>query len=290
MIGQVRLISIAILVFICFLDMAQASTGLSFVEQFFEANQAYKNHQFQQAVDGYRHLIKNGYENGPVHYNLGNAYFRRGDLGRAILSYERACLLIPRDNDLAFNLSHARNQTQDAYSDLQMSSLSDFLGLGGLNRYEVFFGFVLLNFLFFSLLCIRLYKKTEWTYYLSIFLAIVIGIGGCALALKWVAWASDSRAVILSEEVVVRPVRIIEIRFCLNFMPGRWCVLNARRTIGRCCSCQKTKEVGWNLINWSALSKEKCVYDGYFLSVSCVFSCSSCSLAIAAAAATCCSL
>ena len=204
MIRQVRLISSAMLVWVCFLNMAQANTGPSFVEQFFEANQAYKNHQFQQAIDAYLHLIENGPENGQVYYNLGNAYFRRGDMGRAILSYERARLLIPRDGDLVFNLSHARNQTQDASIDLQMSSFSGFLGLGSFNRYETFFVFTLLNLLFFSLLCIRLYKKTEWTYYLSIFLAIVISIGGLALALKWVAWATDNRAVVLSEEVVVQ--------------------------------------------------------------------------------------
>jgi tetratricopeptide (TPR) repeat protein len=204
MIRQVRLIIIAMLVLACFLSMAQTETGPSFVEQFFEANQAYKKHQFQQAIDGYLHLIENGPENGQVYYNLGNAYFRLGDLGRAILSYERARLLIPRDGDLAFNLSHARNQTQDASMDLQMSSLSDVLGLGGLNRYEAFFGFALLNLLFSALLCIRLYKKTEWTYYLSIFMAIVISIAGCALALKWVAWVTDDRAVVLSEEVLVQ--------------------------------------------------------------------------------------
>ena len=204
MIRQVRLISSAILVLVCFLNMAQASTGPSFVEQFFEANQAYKNHQFQQAIDGYLNLIENGLENGQVYYNLGNAYFRAGDLGRAILSYERAHLLIPRDGDLAFNLSHARNQTQDAAMDLQMSLFGDFLGLGGLNRYEVFFAFTLLNLLFFALLCIRLFKKAEWTYYLSIFLAFVISIGGCAVALKWGAWAIDNRAVVLSEEIVVQ--------------------------------------------------------------------------------------
>ncbi len=184
MIRQVRLISSAMLVWVCFLNMAQANTGPSFVEQFFEANQAYKNHQFQQAIDGYLHLIENGPENGQVYYNLGNAYFRRGDLGRAILSYERARLLIPRDGDLVFNLSHARNQTRDASIDLQMSSFSGFLGLGSFNRYEIFFVFTLSNLLFFSLLCIRLYKKTEWTYYLSIFLAIVISIGGLRIGIE----------------------------------------------------------------------------------------------------------
>jgi len=204
MIRQARLIIIGALVFVCFLTMAQAETGTSSVEQFFEANQAYKNDRFQQAIDGYIHLIENGHENGHVYYNLGNAYFRLGDTGRAILAFERARLLMPRDGDLSFNLSHARNQTRDASIDLQTSSLNNFLGLGGFNRHETFFIFILLNVFFFSLLCLRLYKKTEWTYYLSIFLAIVISVGVCAVALKWYTWAYDNRAVVLSEEIMVQ--------------------------------------------------------------------------------------
>jgi tetratricopeptide (TPR) repeat protein len=201
---QVRHIAIGMLVFVCFLNMAQAEIDTSFVEQFFEANQAYKNDQFQQAADDYIRLIENGHENGHIYYNLGNTYFRLGNLGKAILAFERARLLMPRDGDLSFNLSHARNQAQDASIDLQTSSLNSLLGLGGLNRYETFFAFILLNVLFFLLLCIRLYKKTEWTYYLSIFLAIVISVGVCAVTLKWYAWANDNRAVILSEEVMVQ--------------------------------------------------------------------------------------
>jgi tetratricopeptide (TPR) repeat protein len=201
---QTRYIAIVILVFMATLSVAQAKPGTSFVEQFFEANQAYKNDQFQQAIDGYTRLIENGYDNGHVFYNLGNAYFRLGDLGRAILSFERARLLIPRDGDLSFNLFHARNQVQDAAIDLQTSSFSGFLGLDSLNRFETFFGFTLLNILFFSLLCIRVFKKSEWTYYLSIFLAILISIGVCTLMLKWVAWATDNRAVVLAEEIAVQ--------------------------------------------------------------------------------------
>ena len=174
------------------------------IEQFFEANQAYKNDRFQQAIDGYLRLIENRYENGHVYYNLGNAYFRRGDLGRAILSFERASLLLPRDADLSFNLSHARNQVRDASIDLQTPSLGDFLALRGLNLYEIFFAFTLLNILFFSLLSIRLFIKAEWTYYLTIFMTLLICIGVCAVALKWYAWAMDDRAVILAQEVVVQ--------------------------------------------------------------------------------------
>ena len=50
--------------FVCFLNMAQAETDTSFVERVFEANQAYKNNQFQQAANNYIRLIENGHENG----------------------------------------------------------------------------------------------------------------------------------------------------------------------------------------------------------------------------------
>ena len=173
-------------------------------EDFFEANRAYKNDQFQEAVDGYLNLIENGIENGHLYYNLGNAFYRLGNLGRAILFFERARLLLPRDDDLIFNLSHARNQAVDAVGDVQTFSLSDFLGLDSLNLYEVFLVFTIINGFFFFIFGIRLYKKTEWSFYLSIFLAIVIGIGGCALALKWYQVTTDDRAIVLSDEVEVR--------------------------------------------------------------------------------------
>ena len=204
MIRHIRLIGMGLLVFAGVWNMTQTSTAASAVTNFFEANQAYKNDQYRQAADAYNRLIENGVENGHLYYNLGNTYFRLGDLGRSILSFERARLLMPRDADLAFNLAHARNQARDATIDMQASSLNSFLGLDSFNRYEIFLAFTLLNVLFFSLLCVRRYKKTEWTYYLSIFLAIVISIGACALSLKWYAWATDNRGVILSEEVAVQ--------------------------------------------------------------------------------------
>ena len=112
--------------------------------------------------------------------------------------------MIPRDDDLIFNLLHARNQAVDAVGDVQTFSLTDFLGLDSLNLYEVFLIFTIINGFFFCVLGTRLYKKTEWSFYLSIFLVIVIGIGGCALALKWYQFTADNRAVVLSDEVEVR--------------------------------------------------------------------------------------
>ena len=125
---------------------------------FFEANRAYKNDQFQEAVDGCLKLIANGNKNGHIYYNLGNAYYRLGDLGKAILFFERARLLLPREDDLIFNLSHARNQAVDAVGDVQTFSLADFLGLDSLNLYETFLIFSIFNVFFFFILGLRLYK------------------------------------------------------------------------------------------------------------------------------------
>jgi len=44
--------------------------------------------KFDEAVKLYNQIIDNGYEGAELYYNLGNAYFRLGKLGYAILYYE----------------------------------------------------------------------------------------------------------------------------------------------------------------------------------------------------------
>ena len=105
-----------------------AAEGPSAEELYFEASRAYKEDRYQEAIDGYFQLIDNGYVNGHLYYNLGNAYFRSGQLGRAILNYKRAQLLIPRDADLNFNLRYALDQTQDAILKTRIFSSRPFSG------------------------------------------------------------------------------------------------------------------------------------------------------------------
>jgi hypothetical protein len=78
-----------------------------------EANQLYEAGQFVEAVATYQALVDAGVEDGTLYYNLGNAYFKAGDLGRAILNYRRAQALLPRDPDVTANLQLARAQTTD---------------------------------------------------------------------------------------------------------------------------------------------------------------------------------
>ncbi len=78
-----------------------------------EANQLYQMGRFSEAAAEYQALVDAGIEDGTVYYNLGNAHFKNGDLGRAILNYRRGQRLLPRDPDVAANLELARAQTID---------------------------------------------------------------------------------------------------------------------------------------------------------------------------------
>ena len=67
-----------------------------------------------QSIGLYEKILAGGHESGNLYFNLGNAYFKTGDVGRAVLEYERALRLIPRDPDLHANLGYARESSGDA--------------------------------------------------------------------------------------------------------------------------------------------------------------------------------
>ncbi len=64
-----------------------------------------------------------GIQNGKLYYDIGNAYFRMGDLGRAILNYRRAQTFIPNDPNLKQNLAYARSQRPDKIEETQKAQL-----------------------------------------------------------------------------------------------------------------------------------------------------------------------
>ncbi len=66
---------------------------------------------YRRAILNFEHIAEEyGVQNGKLYYNIGNAWFRMGDLGRTILNYKRAELFSPNDQNLAQNLEYARNR------------------------------------------------------------------------------------------------------------------------------------------------------------------------------------
>ena len=104
--------------------MAQSLTYAQQLVVLEQANQAFEQasanpepeaaqHQYQQAITGYEQLIAAGVQNARLYYNLGNAYFRRNDLGRAITQYRLGLRLEPGNRQLQANLSYARSRRLD---------------------------------------------------------------------------------------------------------------------------------------------------------------------------------
>ena len=74
---------------------------------------AYSAGQWDQAAADWTDLTATGLRSKELYYNLGNAWFKAGQIAPAILNYERALRLDPSDSDVRYNLEFARAQTQD---------------------------------------------------------------------------------------------------------------------------------------------------------------------------------
>jgi len=74
---------------------------------------AYKENDFERAIDEWRTCVDNGFQDADLFYNLGNAYFRNGNLGFSIFYYKSALRLHPGDEDILHNLKFAQAMTRD---------------------------------------------------------------------------------------------------------------------------------------------------------------------------------
>jgi len=94
--------------------MALPCTADESALRFIAAVEAYQLGDYEAASADFSALVKSGATNPKLYYNLGNAYLKQGDLGRAVLWYEKAAVHMPNDPDLRFNLEYARSLTKDA--------------------------------------------------------------------------------------------------------------------------------------------------------------------------------
>ncbi|MFA7331433.1 MAG: BatD family protein [Candidatus Delongbacteria bacterium] len=98
------------------LVILSASAGAATPEERFEAaRQAYEVGDFPAAAQGWQALLDEGYGGLELVYNLGNAWYRCGDSGRAVLNWERALALQPLDRDARANLEIIRPSLADRF-------------------------------------------------------------------------------------------------------------------------------------------------------------------------------
>jgi len=172
---------------------------------FVHAVEMYKEGRYVEAAGLFESIAATGIQSGQLYYNIGNAYLKHGDLGRAILWYERAKRMIPGDPELDFNLNYARTLTKDETEAAQE----------GIRRILFFWKYrfspaalswmaLSANLIFFSILILRLFldrRRFRLMDGLPLVLAVVLS---ATVLYDPLAKKTGGQAVILPEKVSVR--------------------------------------------------------------------------------------
>jgi tetratricopeptide (TPR) repeat protein len=102
---------------------------------FAKANQAYGEGRYEEAAAGYEELASSGRWSANLFYDLGNARFRLGDFGKAILNFERALALDPHHPEADANLRLARDEARAL--ELRKDWIERYAGLAAVGQWSV---------------------------------------------------------------------------------------------------------------------------------------------------------
>jgi hypothetical protein len=181
-----RIAIIGLITILFFLSEAQADIE-SATALFKKGNESYEAGNFDQAIEEYQKIVNLGIKNSKVFYNLGNAYFRKNQLGKAILNYRKALALEPRDEDSMANLAFAKLFTLDKIEEQKVNPLSNlvhwFVNLWSTDELTIFTSLSYCLFIVFGILILFRRKGGALLLGLSIMLFIFV-VSSASLATK----------------------------------------------------------------------------------------------------------
>ena len=175
-----------------------------FATPFDHSNQQFKAGDFAGAAAGYEKVLATEGPRAAVYYNLGNSYQSLKQYGPAILAYERARLLTPRDPDLLANLALARKAAtafEEAGPHPRLDAALNFLSR---NEWSWLVAGAALFLGGLAIVCgaVKLPRRGRTFAMISASLAgLAIAAGATALRLRR---AETSRGIVLSDHATVR--------------------------------------------------------------------------------------
>jgi hypothetical protein len=172
---------------------------------FEQANRQFDAGADAEAASGYQKVLEQDGPSGEVYYNLGNVYQRQGQWGRAILSYERARLLTPRDPDLRANLAMARKAVaafEESELDPRLEGFLQYMSRDEWSRVILGSAFFIGFLSVFDALAKSRGGRWRWWSRLSVSLAaVLLLLGSVVLFLRR---DEANRGVIIAESSVLR--------------------------------------------------------------------------------------
>lgn len=156
------------------------------VSLFAEANAQYAEGNYAEAAESYRQVLVEQ-PSAEVYYNLGNAYFKQGELSQSILAYERALRLRPLYKDAQYNLKFAQSRIVDNIEDTNSFFVSNWLKAvrNLLSEQTWMWLSVVLFLLTLTGAMLFAFSRVVWlrkTAFYTAIVALVISIAACANA------------------------------------------------------------------------------------------------------------
>lgn len=164
------------------------------------ANTLYRSKKYEDALSLFLKLESQGIRNPYLEYNLGNTYYRLGKKGKALLHYERAYFLNPRDRDIRWNLYLLKGKTE-RFENPFIHILKPLMHLLSFKES------ILLSSIFYFLLMISLagviiYKSKIWQ--ISSYVFIIFFLFTFSIYLSWTAQTHKHIGVITVNEIIGR--------------------------------------------------------------------------------------
>jgi tetratricopeptide (TPR) repeat protein len=189
-------------------------------DMFAKANTAFAAGQFKSAIQQYQAVVQSGEWSANLFYDLGNAYFRDSDFGRAILNYERALQLDRNHPEADANLRIARDQTHAL--ELVQSPLKKYLSFASAKSFTIL---AAISFWGTIILLILRRRKVVWT---LVGLLLTAGCGLAAYKLENGTHAQDI-AVVVGDHVEARVATADSAKSVLTLPPGSEVVILQER-------------------------------------------------------------
>ena len=175
-----------------------------------KANTAYINSEYDDAIMLYDSISKEGYSSHELYYNLGNAYFKSGDIGKSILYYSRAEVLIPTDGDTKHNIAVVSNYVKDKIDPIPELFFIKWLGSIRVNITTNQWAAISLISLTISLSFVLLYLLSKNLYRRKV--GFFVAIGMFIIFIFSTSWSISERSDIINPKVAIIMGNTVAIR------------------------------------------------------------------------------
>jgi tetratricopeptide (TPR) repeat protein len=187
---------------------------------FAKANTEFAAGNFKAAIADYQAVVGSGEWSANLFYDLGNAYFRHGDFGRAILNYDRALRLDRHHPEADANLRIAHDQAHSL--ELAPSALDRYLNFGTAN----FFAVVAAIFFWLTIILLILRPGRVLWAIAGVFLAAICGFAAYRLEN---GTQGQDLAIVIAENAEARVATVDSARSVLALPAGSQVVILQER-------------------------------------------------------------